>query len=341
MLVLAALLLLSALSVYLYFSKSKFSSVDKDERAFSFKDTAAITRIFIADKDNHHSDIKRTEKGWIVNDKFNCRADAILNLLEVIKHVDVKMPVSKAGRENVIKFMSFNALKVEIYVGDDKVKQYYVGHETEDGEGSYMILSEPDSDKNFENPFICFIPGFKGYLAPRYIADENDWRDRIVVNYIPPEMKQIEVETNGAPKDSSFQITLVDANTFTLKDLNKQSVPFEEAQLRQFLVYFQNLSYEKLITGRNKRLTDSLSMQAPFQSIRITRVDGKKEEFNFYRKKYEGGASTNGDPVFPYDPDRFYLNFDGGRQWALCQYYVFGKLCVNTGYFVNSETVKK
>jgi hypothetical protein len=44
---------------------------------------------------------------------------------------------------------------------------------------------------------------------------------------------------------------------------------------------------------------------------------------------------------FAYDPDRFYLNFDGNRQWALSQYYVFGKLCINSSYFLPENSVKK
>lgn len=339
--IVAVLAVLSGVAVYLYFSKSKYSTVNDDDRAFAFKDTAAITKIFIADKDNHQATIVRTAKGWVVNDRFNCRTDAILNLLEVIKQVEVKMPVQKAGRENVIKFMSFNAIKVEIYVGDERVKQYYVGHETEDAEGSFMILSDPETGKNFANPYVCFIPGFTGYLQPRYIADENDWRDRIVMNYIPPEIRQIKVEQPGAPADSAFTIDLPNANSFVLKNLKGNQLSFDEAKLRQYLVYYQNLSYETLVTNRNRRLTDSLSMQRPFEVITITRKDNKQDEFKFYRKHYDGGFSRDMDVKFAYDPDRFYMTFDGGRQWALAQYYVFGKLCVNTSYFLPENSVKK
>jgi len=339
--IIGVLALLSGIALYLYFSKPKFSTVNQNDRAFAFKDTAAITKIFIADKDNHQATIERKQNGWVVNNRFNCRSDAILNLLEVIKQVEVKMPVQKAGRDNVIKFMSFNAMKVEIYVGDELVKQYYVGHETEDAEGSFMILTDPATGKKFPNPYVCFIPGFSGYLQPRYIAEENDWRDRIVMNYIPPDIQQIKVEQPGTPADSNFTIDLLTSNKFVLKNLKAQALPFDEARLRQYLVYYQNLSYETLVTGRNRRLTDSLSLQRPFEVITITRKDKRQEEFRFYRKHYDGGFSRDMEVKFAYDPDRFYLNFDGNRQWALSQYYVFGKLCINSSYFLPDNSVKK
>src|SRR5688572_16313204 len=135
LIIILILVVLVGLSVYLYTSKSRSSTVDGDARNFSFKDTAAITRIFIADKDNNRATIVRNRNGWVVNDKYPCRSDAILNLLEVIKHVEVKMSVPKEAKENVIKYMSFNAIKVEIYADDEKVKQYYIGDEAPDGEG--------------------------------------------------------------------------------------------------------------------------------------------------------------------------------------------------------------
>ena len=70
---------------------------------------------------------KRTEKGWIVNGKYPCRSEAILNLLEVIKNVEVKMSVPNSGKKNVIRFMATDALKVEIYSKDELIKQYFVG----------------------------------------------------------------------------------------------------------------------------------------------------------------------------------------------------------------------
>jgi hypothetical protein len=341
LIIILILLVLSGISLFLYFSRSKLSTVDEDARNFSFKDTAAITRIFIADKDNHQATIVRTKDGWYVNDKFRCRTDAVLNLLEVIKLVDVKTSVPKTAKENVIKFMSFNAVKVEIYVGEKKVKQYYVGHETPDSEGSYMVLTDLESGKNFKDPFVCFIPGFNGFLQPRYIAEENEWRDRIVINYIPPQMSQIKVEHLSVPADSSFTIDLPDANTFILKDLKGIPHTFSEERMRQYLVYFQNVSYEVLVTGKNIQLQDSLKAQKPFSELTISLKDGSRNIFKMYRKKYNGDNAMAHGVKFEYDPDRFYMSFDNGRQWALCQYFVFGKLLVNSGYFSPAVSVKK
>src|SRR5690606_20976229 len=146
-----------------------------------------------ADKLGNSALIKREKGGWTVNDKYRCRSEGILNLFECIKNVEVKSPVSKEARDNVLRHMAAHAVKVELYSGKKLVKQYYVGHETPDGESSYMLLTNLSTGKNYDDPYVCFIPGFYGYLMPRYIVNENDWRDRVVVDFIPPQMKSITV----------------------------------------------------------------------------------------------------------------------------------------------------
>jgi hypothetical protein len=341
LLILTILAVLVGISIYIYKSKSKPSTVDEDSRNFHYRDTAAITKIFIADKDGNQSTVERTKKGWVVNGKYNCRRDAILNLLEVIKLLEVRMSVPKSGRANVIRFMATQATKVEIYVGDELVRQYYVGHEAEDAEGSYMLLTDVESGKNYPDPYVCFIPGFKGYLQPRFIVSENEWRDRIVLNYIPPQLKQIKSTNFETPADSSFTIDLVDANHFKLSNGKGVEIVYDDAKLRQFLIYFQNVSYEALITGKNKKLQDSLVTVKPFHAITVTTTNFKTDQYKFYRKQFLGNMNPEHGVKFDYDPDRLYMSFNDGKDWALIQYFVFGKLLTSVNYFAPANTVKK
>ena len=331
--IIAILLLLTGIAVFVYFNKGKTTTVDEDARNFKFKDTALITKIFIADKNGNKSLLKRTAKGWIVNDKYTCRNDAILNLMEVIKHVDVKMSVPKQAKENTLKFMSARALKVEIYCGEELVKQYYVGHEPQNSEGSYMLLTNVESGDNYPDPYLCHIAGFTGYLKPRYIANENEWRDRLVLNFTPPQLKQIKVEHFDFP-DSSFTIELLNTTTFKLIDRHKKELPFNSNKLKQYLAYYQNISYEYLFTGQNKKLEDSLDLQKPFCKITIVGNGFINNEFTFYHKQPPPIVPEMG-VTYSYDPDRMYLRFSNNTEWALVQYFVFGKLLITPLYFKN------
>ena len=339
--IIALLLVLIAVSVYLFKSKSHLSTVDQDARNFSFKDTTALTKVFIADKEGNSSTLLKTKEGWVVNGKFKCRSEAVLNLLEVIKHVEVKMSVPKSGKQNVLKFMSSNAIKVELYVGDDKVKQYYIGHEPNDSEGRYMVLTNLEEDENYPDPYVCFIPGFKGILQPRFITRENEWRDRIVMNFIPPQIKKIKVEHFNQAKDSSFVIDMLDKSNFKLQDKSGSELSYDMALMRQYLIYFQNISYEVLLSGNNVKLQDSLNRVGPFSQITIHTTNNEVVEYRFYRKQFSGTVNPELGTTFEYDPDRMYMSFDRGKEWALVQYFVFGKLLVTFSYFSLPQSVKK
>src|SRR6185369_14495793 len=132
--------------------------------------------------------------------------------------------------------------------------------------------------------------GFVGYLIPRFIAKENEWRERVVMNYIPPQIKQIKVQHLENP-DSSFTIDLLNTKTFKLKNYFGTEIAFDEFKMKQYLAYFQNLSYEVLLTGKNKKLGDSLFKTKPFEIITINRTDFKTDEYRFYHK-----APTSLDP---------------------------------------------
>lgn len=340
LIILVFLMALVAVAVYLLRSGAGTSSIDKADRDFLIKDTAAITRIFMADKEGNSAEIKREKDGWYVNNKFRCRSEAIINLFEAIRLMEVKMPVPRSAKENVIRFMSSNAVKVEIYSGDDKLKQYYIGHEPADSEGSYMILSK-DDEENYPDPYVVFIPGFKGYLQPRFITRENEWRDRLVLNFTPPQLKEIRVTYYDQAKDSSFTIEFQDQSHFKLKNTGGAEIPYDMGKMRQYLIYFQNISYESLITAKSSRLLDSLNRSAPFASIDVFTRDQKTSTYRFFRKAYTGEVNPELGVKFPYDPDRLFLNYDNNKEWALIQYFVFGKLLITSGYFQAQVSVKK
>ena len=211
----SVLLILIISSIFIFKKKGKASTLDEDARNFKFQDTASITKIFMADKNGKQCTVERTPKGWMVNEKFYVRPDAILTLLETIKNVEVKRPVARQAKEGTLKVLAYRAIKVEIYVKDELVRQYYVGHETPDGEGTHMLLTDVESGDNYEDPYVVFIPGFTGFLNTRYIVEEKHWRNLSVMNFTPDKIKRIEY-INHAKADSTFSIDILNTRSFKL-----------------------------------------------------------------------------------------------------------------------------
>ena len=331
--ILAILVSLTGLSIYIYKTKNKTSTIDKEASDFKFNDTAAIDKIFLADKEGKQVLVEKTVNGWMLNGKFHVRPDVIELLLYTIKSVEVKSPVSKNGKNTVIKIMSAKSTKIELYSKGKKVKQYFVGHPTQDHTGTYMILTNLETGENYEEPFITHIPGFDGFLSTRYNTDEIDWRDRLLINLRPPQIKQIKMELNEIA-DSSFVIDLYSMQRFGLKTLKGKQIPFEEDKMKQYIAYFQNVNCEVVLDKKDK-LVDSLSTSAlPFITLTITDRNNVNSVYQFYHKQPSAAKNAEYAVNYKYDPDRLFVKYNNGKDYGVAQFYVFGKILQTYAYFM-------
>lgn len=335
--IVAIFLLAFALAWYVFKFISRPSTVSKDERDFAVKDTASIYKIILTDKQKNRSELVRTDSGWIVNGKYQIRPDAYYNLMEAIKRVEVFYPVPKSQRELVFRTLSHSAIKVEIFNKKRCIKKYYLGGETPDGQGTYMLLSyENEEDKNYANPFVTGIPGFVGFLSPRYITKEHFWRSTEIFSSVPNQIQKITMINHEFP-DSSFVIINKKNKEFKVESINGNPLPFTEFKLKQYLSYFSSFYIELYFSDVDSKISDSLLKKGtPFRTIAIEKKSGKKEEFLCYRRPVEANKDEEFKAMFKYDPDRFYLRKkspDGQDIFAYAQYFFFGKFFVNYDYF--------
>jgi hypothetical protein len=341
LIIIVLLALLTGASIYFLKQKGRASTLNNEARNFSVEDTSSITKIFMANKSGSKVILEKKDNVWMVNGKFPARKDAISTLLYTMKMVDVKSPVSKTAKEAVLKMMSAGAVKVEIYSGNDLIKQYYVGHENQEMTGTYMLLTDPDTGENYDDPFLTFIPGFEGYLSSRYFIKEEEWRDRLIISFTPMDLKQIKLD-HFENKDSSFVINVNSTTNFALSKANGQPLAFDELKMKQYLAYFQNLSYEFLLSPReHTKLRDSLLQAAPFIRLSITDRKDQVYTFDFMHKRSNSEINSKYGKQYAYDPDRLYLRFDNNKEVALIQFYVFGKILQTYGYFLPGSSVKK
>lgn len=329
--ILIILFALAGVSIYIYKTKGKTSTIDKEASDFKYKDTASIDKIFLANKDGKEVLVEKKAGKWILNGKFNVRPDVIELLLYTIATVEVKSPVSKNGIISSIKLMSAKSTKIEIYSKGKKVKQYYVGHPTQDHTGTFMILTNLNSGENYSEPFITHIPGFEGYLSTRYNTDELEWKDRLVINYRPPQIKEIKLELHEIA-DSSFVIDLFSMQRFGLKT-KKGNMPFDEDRMKQYIAYFQNVNCEYALDKKG-HLADSLMKTLPFATLTITDRNGGKNKCDFYHKQSEASKNAEYAIDYKYDPDRLFISYNDGKDFGVAQFYVFGKILQTYEYFL-------
>jgi hypothetical protein len=324
-------ILLILVSLYFLFFKNGFSTIGKNDNDFAVKDTGSITKIFIANKANQTVTLTRQNQGlWLVNNRFPARPDCINTLLYTINMLSVKSVIDPRSWNSVITRLSSQAVKVEIYEGDKRVKVYYVGDETADELGTYMLLANQETEENYKQPYIIYIPGFDGYLTTRYFIKEDDWRNRVIFQYYPYDLKYVSVLY--PQPDSSFRINILGKNQFMLDnpETNRKAAHLDTLAVKQYLTYFQSISWEVTAITPKK---DSIIKTPPIAVIKVEDVKGKVTTIKLFHRLAAANAKEKYGVEYKYDPDRIFALIND-TDFVVVQYFTFGKILEPVTYFL-------
>ncbi|MBL7883443.1 MAG: hypothetical protein JNL69_05205 [Bacteroidia bacterium] len=331
LIIVIVLALLAAWFIY----NNKKGTIKETLRDFAVADTASVTKIFLADKDGNQVKLERQPSGiWTVNEKYNARMDAINMLLMTMKRIDIKEPVGKVAQDNVIKRLAAKAVKCEIFQNGELTKAYYVGTETADQTGTYMILIDTKTMQTSAKPFVTYIPGFEGYLTTRYFTKESDWRDRTVYSYVPDKIKSIKLEVPYTP-EHGYELIIKGNNDYVIKQLSngKEYSNFDTVAVKQYLSYFQNIHFETMDVMMKKNEIDSALASKPINILTITDESGKVNVTKFFPRKPKKDQLDVDGKLMEYDPERMNALLNEG-DFVVVQYYVFGKLMPPADYFL-------
>jgi hypothetical protein len=191
LLYLMLLLVVGAATYYFVFKKDTPAFSEK-EANFTVKDTNNITTIFLASMQNEQIKLSRNEDGWIMNDSVPVRIDAVQALLESLAAQRAEQPVAMSYHDNVIKELSGNSTKVEIYKGKEKTNTFYVGKNPGTNNVTYML------NEGAERPYIVKLPLQNMFLGIRYFTTFKDWINKKILYQNAP-IESVEV----AYKDST------------------------------------------------------------------------------------------------------------------------------------------
>ncbi len=313
----------------LNFNKSN-STLNEELSNFAVKNTDEIDKIFIADKQNRQVTLLKTDNGWRVNEHFFAREDAIENLLQCLKKMRVKYPISRAEHNTQIERLAVDSRKVEIYIKGEKIKTMYIGGSTQDQYGTYAIL------EGSSVPFVVHIPGFLGFITPRFIVKEALWRENFIFKSNPADVTLVKV-VNSEEKERSFTLQKT-SDFYQVSDYKGNVISnLDSNQVKFFVHNLKKVSYEAIVTEMNEAKEDSLKHKAqPFISITLVAGANNKQEIKTFRVKNDTHYNDEGE-LLKYDPDRMYAVFNNEEDVATVQYRTFDKITVDPKRFFTRQ----
>jgi hypothetical protein len=324
---LAVLILMIIASIVVFKNQGK-STIKGELTNFAVEDTAAIDRIILKNQSGEMADLAREENRWLLNGKYKARPDGINNLLNTMKKVTVKSPVSQQAMNSTLKNIISNHVLVEAYDGSTLVKSYYVGGPNQTHTGTNMLM------KGSERPFAMHIEGFHGFLTPRYFTSEKEWRNRAIFEYKREKIASLSIKYTEKPI-ANFSINIEPMVTgYVIKygpDLSKVSTAMDTLSVSGYLKNYEKVHYESFEETKDQNLIDSVIASEPMLVMELTTTDGEIKNVKAFAKPLPGGIDPEGNPT-DVDIDRLYLLINDD-EFVIGQYAIFDPLTKGINFF--------
>ncbi|MBQ2511049.1 MAG: DUF4340 domain-containing protein [Bacteroidales bacterium] len=325
------------------------------EQDYHIEDTASITKIFMADKQDVCVTLTRGADGrWVVDDTYEANAPMVDLLLETLNTMRIREQVNKNAIPNAIKDLAAHSIKVEVYQNTPWINwfggrlqlffrerlttTYYVGRETRDMMGSFMFR---EGDKV---PYVIHIPGFRGFLTPRFVTEPLKWRSHTIVDLNVRAIARVELDIPQSPAESFAIVRQGDGFGMELTHPVQPVVGFDTARVARMLSSFTWLNFDEFASIVPNSFADSCVSGVPRTILRITDTAGVTREVKTFIKYINPDdliTIPDPDTYETFDLDRLYAIISGGSSkgpdTVLIQYYVFDNILQPASYFRGAD----
>lgn len=337
-------LLLAVLGVGLYMMFDKKEGFSEKDSNFNIKDTGSIGKIYLAAMDGKTILLERREDGtgWMVNKNDRALQSTVVSLLGTFRQQVGKHPVPASKHNVIVQALSTSGVKVEVYdKKGEKMREFYVGGETRDYDGTYMLMT------GSETPFVVEIPGFPGYLTTRYTTEFMDWKDRAIFMLKKEDIAKVSMQYPGEPlnsfvvyQDKNGKITgEVDPGISVNNELNQRRVEL-------YFTFFDRVYCEGFTNGTEgiREILDTVQKRAVLD---VTTTSGKTEHLDIYWMPQNRRSKNKTAPAYnipdAYDPDKALAILNNSKDTMMIQYQAFDKIFryAYEFYEKDQEPVKK
>lgn len=315
--------------------------------AFAIKDTNNITKIFLADMQGEYVLLQRTDAGWMVHDSILVMKPIMEEFLTTIASLTVKQVVPKTGQNTINKVLSTSSVKVDIYQKkpkfklfgiefgnkERKVKTYYMGPATMDNLSNFALL------EGSEDPYIVYVPGFRGFATPIYSTNYADWINHDIFQTKITRIQSVEFIDLLHPEES-FKAVKTGARFFDVYDYQNNKVAYDTLKLVDMLSEFRDKNFEDIILSFSPEKIDSIYQEQHFKTIVLTDIEGHQTTLELCHKLNQL-VDEEGNPVTEADEDNFYGIINKNyQQIYLCQFFHFDRQVQPLSYFALTAVQK-
>jgi hypothetical protein len=306
---------LIGIALYLYFFQFKSGTINPSNKNFSIADTSEINSITIS-KDSISISLSRTENGWMLNNSFKTRDDAIKALMVVLSRIVVGAPLPKSMSDSLTKDIDSKGIQIEINNGEEVIRKYSVLNT------KTLNLRTIGKLSGSRMAFTLQIPGFKGDVSSLFVLDPDYWKSNKLFIVDVRQIARIDVEIPNNP-EKSFSVS-IDEKGIHLKAsyFDRNIERFDTVGVESFIMGLAGLSFEKLLGKSSVEERAAIILSQPDQIFTITLSNNKRLVLKTYPIPVDEYRDEFGRTV-KFDLNRLYISFNGDAILAVATYVVF------------------
>ncbi len=317
------------------------------EQNYNIKDVNSITKVIIDDKDERTLKLEKTsDSTWSVNG-YGANMKMIESLLSTLKDMRIREPIAQAARNNIVKQLAASGKKVQVFQQtywldwgfirlfekERLTKTFYVGSETQDNMGTYMML------KGEKNPCVVYIPSFKGYLSTRFSAVEDNWKAHTVFKYHKDDIASLRVEIPNQPSESFELRKNGDGFDFELLETKQRLSEFDTVKVVALLSSLFELNYESVARNISQIEVDTVFSKAPAFIFTVKNSKGEVNQLKTFSKLYDPTSIAESEEDFYnlFDVNRCYGLHSGNRDTLIMQFFVLDDMLRPASYYFKTR----
>lgn len=323
-------LFFALLAASLWLIKGGKQPTEEAQKNFQTPDILELTKVELKDRNGNHTVLIRRENAWLVDDIFPASEVTLNDLFYALENMVPSYPAPNNAVDNIIKEMVGNSTKVFLFKdGSEKpFKVFVVGGPNHNQDGTYMLM-EVDG-KAADKPYLVQLPGFKGYIGPRFTALRKYWIGARFTNLLPEEIQSLNYTYLKEDSSQSFVLQRSKEGFEMLQ--GDERMPMEnlnEAVVQGVFSVFMDLNFEQYQDSILER--ERVINELGFLDLEIKLTNGETRKVSLYKKPYPDVENVPIDAEgnrLKYDKNQFYAFDYRSESFYTAQYFTFGKILV-------------
>ncbi|MGB8490534.1 MAG: hypothetical protein WCE64_05700 [Bacteroidales bacterium] len=288
------------------------------DSSFTINPGAEITRIEFSDRSNSLS-LEKKGNEWLVNSKYETRRNSVLFVLEVLRKMALKSPVSPELFKKEITDRGIKPVRVRVFSERKLLKSFFVYKTQSNIYGNIMKLREGSK------PFIIYVPGDEVNIGSVFTMNELYWQPFVVFSLLPSEIASVNVENVNEPV-SSFSISN-EAGGPVLSGSGKPLTGWDSGRVERYLSYFSHVPFESWAFDLSSAERAQIDRQQPVYTISVRMTSGATLTLDLL-ERFTGENGTRKK-----DTDRLWARTNARDEIFIIRYLDIDPLLKKRSYF--------